>query len=405
MNRYLLPLFLVSFEFLPAELYSWFAIGLAGLLLVIGRPRFFFSAQNPIWPLVVLLFVGLCAAVNHPLVAVFKDIWYTLKPIGVLSLGLMMAFAFRSDKDWIKPVTLVVVLVSIGNIFIALTQAELGTVRPTSYLASFMGPFIWKYYPSRTLWGYFIRSLALSLVIAMIYLSESRAALLTLGVSWLVAAGVLQARARALFLMATLALLAFTLAPLIPQYDFQSARYLAKLQNSINEVMFETGGSSLNMYRNWRGFEAYRAFNTWKDAPFFNQLVGLGHGAHIDLGAVVNFNDKGVNSLSSIHNGYFAVLVKTGVIGLAALVIFMLQPFRMRFDTSTKEADVFARMIRGGAITFLFLSALISGVMNKTSVDALLLIWGWAYGRLILDYGMAHASRPRPVRPSQFQAA
>ncbi|MEL6486192.1 MAG: hypothetical protein AAFQ13_03485, partial [Pseudomonadota bacterium] len=206
MNRYLLPLFLVALEFLPPELYSWFALGLAGLLLLIGRPRFFFSAQNPIWPLVVLLLVGLFAAVNHPSGAVLKDIWYILKPIGVLSLGLMMAFAFRSDKDWIKPITLIVVLVSLANIFIALNQTELGTVRATSYLAAFLAPFIWKFYPSRNLRGLFIRSLALGLVIAMIFLSESRASLLTFGVAWLAASGLLEVRGRSFFVMATFAL-------------------------------------------------------------------------------------------------------------------------------------------------------------------------------------------------------
>ena len=395
MNSLLLALTVLIFEFAPAEFYSWLVIAAAGLLVLAIRPKFFFSLRNPAAPLVGLLLIGMVFSLNNPLGAAAKDIWYLLKPIAIVSLGLMFAYMFRTDRRWIKNISVVLLIVSFANIVTAFSSDQLEgiTARPTSYAVAFLAPFIWKYYPTKTVSALLFRVVIVLLAAAMILISESRAALMTFGVGWLAAFGTLERGGRTLFVFGLLVFAITALFPLLPQYDFQGARFLAKLQNSINEVMFETGDTRLSMYRNWRGFEAHQAYMTWIEASLPEKIVGLGHGSEINLARLVTFNEEGVESLHSIHNSYFALLVKTGVLGVVAFLAFMIRPFFAKRGVQSDDVEIYSRIVRGGALALLLTSALVSGPLNKTSLDGLLLIWSVAYGTMLFREGSLSRGR------------
>lgn len=394
MNPPVMALLILVMEFAPAEIYSWPLMAAAVLLVLAVRPRFFFDKQNPAIPLAIVLLCGVVFSLGHPLGAILKDIWYLLKPIAIVTLGLMLAYIFRADRNWLKTMAALVIGIALAHILTALNTAALqeGELRPTSFLAAFMAPFIWKFYPAKAAGRSIIRPAAILVVAVMIALSESRAALLTFGVGWLAAYGALQASGRALFVFGFLALAIATFFPLLPRYDFETMRFFAKLQNSVNEVMFETGNSRLDLYRNWRGFEAYRAYSTWLQASFPEKVFGLGHGTSIDLGRLVTFRERNVMSLNSIHNVYFELLAKTGVIGVAAYLAFMIRAFSIRLRARTAELEIHSRIVRGGALVLLLTSALISGPLNKTSLDGLLIVWSISLGLVLLQ---VHSGRRR----------
>ncbi|MEQ8410441.1 MAG: O-antigen ligase family protein [Erythrobacter sp.] len=396
MNPPLIALLILIMEFAPAEIYSWPLMAAVVLLLLALRPSFFFTAQNPAIPLLIVLLAGTTFSLGHPAGAVLKDIWYILKPAAIVSLGLIFAYLFRTDRNWMKMMAVVVIAVALAHTLNALTTVALeeGELRPTSFLAAFMAPFVWKFYPAKARGRTIIRAATICAVVGMIALSESRATLLTFGIGWLAAYGALQAGGRALFVFGFITLAIAALFPLLPQYDFHNVSFFGKLQNSLNEVMFETGDSRLDMYRNWRGFEAYRAYATWLQASFPERIVGLGHGTNIDLGRLVTFRSRDVLSLPRLHNVYFELLVKTGVIGLAAYLAFMIRPFSARLRARSAEFEIHSRIVRGGALVMLLTSALISGPLNKTSFDGLLIVWSTSFGIMLLQ---ARAGRRRRV--------
>jgi len=394
MNSLILSTLILIFEFVPVEFYSWPVIVAAAILILIVRPKFFFSSSNPVVPLLIVLITGFAFASSNPILSVAKDLWYLAKPIAIISLGIMIAYMSKTDRRWVAHLAVVVIIVSIANMFesVSFEQAEDPIARPTSFIAAFAGPFIWKYYPSRSVSGLIFRVVVILVVIAMIVLSQSRASILTFGVAWLAAYGALQNSSRAVFVFGFLVFAITVFFPLLPQYDFGGQRFLAKLQNSINEIMFESGETRVSMYRNWRGFEAYQAYKMWLDATLWQKLVGFGHGSEIYLGRMVTFLGHDVESIHSIHNSYFGLLVKTGLLGVVAYLAFLFRPFSSKTRASNAAMEIYSRIVRGGALALLFTSALVSGPFNKSGLDGLLLIWSAAYGLLLLQ---AQKSRRR----------
>ena len=377
---------ILIFEFVPPEIYSFIVIALLSFLVLTTRSSYLFFWQNPVVPLLLVFVVGLAFALTNPLDGMLKDLWYILKPVSIICLGMLFALTLKSTAGWIKVSAFAIIIVSIVNIYLTLTSGDATgdspeiQTRAISFLAAFLAPFVYRFYPSSSPRGTLIKFLAVTLVGALIFLSESRAALLTFGIGWLAAYGTLQKSSRSLIVFGLIIFAIVVFFPMLPQYDFQGQRYLAKMQNSINEVMFEAGTSRIDMYRNWRGFEAYRAYTMWADAPFLKQLFGFGHGSEIQLGKLVTFNEEDVDSLHSIHNSYFGLLVKTGLFGLAAFLMFMIRPLMQNTGQQDDSLELYSRLIRGGAVALLLTSALISGPLNKTNLDALLFIWSIAYG-------------------------
>jgi O-antigen ligase len=221
------------------------------------------------------------------------------------------------------------------------------------------------------------------LAVMMLFLSESRAGLLTFALAFMAAYGVFHGLRKSVLIIGAASGLAVIIWPMLPQYDIGDISFLGKIQNAFNEIAFETGEDRSNIYANWRGFEAYRAYETWRGASFAEQIFGLGFGARIDLGQFIAYGDDEVESLQFVHNAYFTLLVKTGIVGILAMVYFLMLPFRIPVDRQDPNAMVLSQIARGASIALLVTMALIAGPLNKQSLDGLVLLWAWSSGALI----------------------
>nr|WP_269145086.1 O-antigen ligase family protein [Pseudosulfitobacter pseudonitzschiae] len=258
-----------------------------------------------------------------------------------------------------------------------------------------MGPFILRYHSRRGVSSRVIRVVLVLLVVGMVALSGSRAGLLTLIVAYLASRGIFE-RARYTFLAGgAIAMLALVVWPLLPQYDMGEITFLGKIQNSINELTFETGEDRIDMYANWRGFEAYRAYETWLNASFIQKIVGLGFGESIDLGRFVAYESDEISSLPFVHNAYFTLLVKTGIVGIAAMVYALFLPFRIRFNRHDPDAVVLNQISCSAAVVLLLTMALIAGPLNKESMDGVVLLWAWSSGALVRIGRQARVSQAK----------
>ncbi|UTH46205.1 O-antigen ligase family protein [Loktanella salsilacus] len=361
--------------------YPVFALVL-GYLIYERRGCIPISALMPLVPLVLLVFAGMVFIDTRDIHGSLRDLWYVSKIILIAMTGLLVGVSFEIDPKWFQKLTAVVLILAFLNLARALLGPDAEGSRYLSYFAALMGPFILRYHSRRGVSRRVIRVVLVLLVVVMVALSGSRAGLLTLIVAYLASRGIFE-RARNTFLAGgILATLALAVWPFLPQYDISEITFLGKVQNSISELTFETGEDRIDMYANWRGFEAYRAYETWLNASFIQKIVGLGFGERIDLGKFVAYGSDEIASLPFVHNAYFTLLVKTGIFGIATMVYALFLPFRIRFNRHDPDAVVLNQISCSAAVVLLLTMALIAGPLNKESMDGVVLLWAWSSGAL-----------------------
>lgn len=347
------------------------------------RGRLRYSAVAALAPLAVLLAAGLAFTFANPPLDALRDLWYITKILLIALAGLTIGLTYSFDPAWLRRLTIVAIILAA----IEIASASLNIVneggRYFSYFVALIAPFCWRYFPVRNTLDIAMRVTIVTLALAMVALSESRAGLMTLILSYMASRGAFQRMNKSLLLVGMAVVLTIVIWPLLPQYDAANITFLGKIKRSLSEIAFETGEDRVEVYLNWRGFEAYRAYQTWLQAPVYNWIVGLGFGTSIELGQVVSFGNAEIENLPFAHNAYFTLLVKTGIVGTVSMAYFLLLPFRASAQYSDANFTILSQIARGSAIVLLITAVMISGPLNKQSLDGVLLLWAWSSGVLI----------------------
>ncbi|WP_225743743.1 O-antigen ligase [Marinilactibacillus sp. Marseille-P9653] len=100
-----------------------------------------------------------------------------------------------------------------------------------------------------------------------------------------------------------------------------------KFLNTINEVDSQNNWSSLSdIVSNWRGYEVNVANSLISNGTYYNRIFGFGFGKLIPVQfsnlVGVPVTDGGITIL---HNGYYHILVKSGIVGLCFYLYFFLK--------------------------------------------------------------------------------
>lgn len=112
--------------------------------------------------------------------------------------------------------------------------------------------------------------------------------------------------------------------------DNVSATFINKILNTFSEVDAQQEITSVaSAQDNWRGYEIQAAQNQWKTSNIIVQIFGNGMGKGIKIqyvpysweGMVVN------NEIPLLHNGFYTILIKGGLLGIIALITLFVYPF------------------------------------------------------------------------------
>lgn len=90
--------------------------------------------------------------------------------------------------------------------------------------------------------------------------------------------------------------------------------------NSSSEVSSKhsfTSNKEIN--ENWRGYEAYRALREFNNYTDIEQILGHGFGTTVD---VKDADFLGMRHIPILHNGYMYMLIKSGYLGIALLILW-----------------------------------------------------------------------------------
>lgn len=81
-----------------------------------------------------------------------------------------------------------------------------------------------------------------------------------------------------------------------------------------------------------RAYEKYSAIKMFKEASWLKQIFGFGFGMLFHLDIALRIGGEPLTELGTIHNTYYLVFFKTGVIGFVAMLYFFFGKLRRAFQ-------------------------------------------------------------------------
>jgi hypothetical protein len=334
--------------------------------------------------LALMVATGLIFASDNSTYDVAKDLWYITKVMLVATVGLMVGFRSQPDTDWLRVTTIYAAVSVLVALVVSIYDASSGA--PARLQPDLAAVVILIFYlrtrSDKTSGGRMTKWLWLACLLPLIILSESRVTILVFITAWIGAGYLFRSRIRVLLATFSLAAMVFVAVPLLPEYDVQNITFLGKVQNSLAEISFVDTDDLTTITANWRGFEATKAYEMWQAGSLGQKVFGQGLGKPIDIGIYYNLSeDYSVRELPILHNGYFMVLVKYGLLGSIFFVIFMMSPFFVRGKMSDPQSRFAQKIGIVASISLLATTVTITGPLNLRALDGIVLIMGWAIGQ------------------------
>lgn len=371
---------LFLFCLMPVDYYLVLLIAVLAYHLMRRHGELPVEALWTVAPLFVMILSGMIFTDFDATYDILKDAWYLGKVILVALVGMAIGYTASPTTKWLKAAILLCSLAALVQLIqyaIGLSSNE--TIK-LSLGVSILLPFVLYTLPkapSSRIYRPWILAVPIMMAVA---LADSRTMLLVFFLSWLGARGALQSNMRTALTALSLALLFGAVSPLLPQYDINNITLMGKIQNSLNEIMFVQSDDISDISANWRGFEAYKAFQMWQSASLGEQVFGLGIGKPIDIGREFYLGGTPMRYLPILHNAYFAILVKFGLLGLGLFITFMTVPFWLSEIPTDSNSIFAARLGRTSAFVLIITTVVISGPLNRSVADGVTLLWGWSIG-------------------------
>jgi len=336
-------------------------------------------------PFIVMLVWGLLLSGGNDSYIVAKDAWYAGKLCLCLMLGFLIGIRTVDDRSAFNG------LISLAGIMALVTivlwirsgasvgelDSEDATRLPLVATAAVV-PLLDRVRAQTGI----ARAQAcalLALITLAVLVSNSRITIIALGVMVLAWAGLFSRTRRALWGGAIVFAVLALLWQFLPEYNGGELTVAIKLRRSLDEMLLTDSVDPTEMILNWRGFEAYNAQLMLDHATFFKKLFGFGLGATIDLGQDVILDDSPIRFLPILHNGFYYLMIKYGIIG-ALLYVFSVARFGLLGKYSQDNLTTQDRMLRGTIISILLATAVITGLYNKTELNGLTLLVAWLVG-------------------------
>jgi len=334
------------------------------------------EAVRVISGLIVMAVSGLLFADFAQMGAIAKDVWYWFKLTGFTLIGLLLGFQAPSDRSGLDAAA----VTATAGLLLAwgLTSAEvyvppLGPVMLSVCFLAVGSDWSREHVALKLFVG-----IALLLVMAQ---AQSRT-------TWIVAIFALIgvrgafANARKIFGSVTVMVIIGLIAwRVLPEFDPSNYTFWGKVRNSLNELAFVVEDDPTEITTRWRGFEAIRAFETWKDAGWGERIFGLGLGTAVDLQVEIELQE-GVSfrEVPVLHNGYFMILVKYGVLGVVLFLHFVTLPFRVPAIDADPDSTYARNLATTASLVLLLTMASITGPFNILMLDGVTLLFGWSLG-------------------------
>ncbi len=180
-----------------------------------------------------------------------------------------------------------------------------------------------------------------------------------------------------------LAILIGSVAYFMP-YDIKET-FFQKTENSSMELNSNASFKhEKDIYNNWRGYEIKNAQKQWRKYNTFEMVFGGGVQKQIKISNLPSHFTRGAgytfqnNKSPILHNGYYTLLVKGGVLAIVGVLIWLLAPLFMIFWKKKDEEskDILLLMISLNAMYIIY-TYVVRGVVDQIMHLSYGLTIGW----------------------------
>ena len=376
-------------NFLHYDLSSPFIVLLGLLMMAFGKIQR--SYLKLIWPLLAILAIGFMGVSEHELNHIFRDIAFSLTPISLIFIGYWMA---GNKAMW--PLILKVMVI-FGFVFAlihlsafildpALLSADSMEIRKSAggtgdlVVLAFVFGLFQKHCGANDLFPRLLpRLIVMPVLLASFVLSYSRTELIVAIILILSLLGWLSRINRRLVLAIAVIMVGYiSLAVVTPVNE--DGTFRSKIVRSATEVAVSNYQDLSDIVSNWRGFEAYKAVETYLSGDVHQHVFGQGFGALVDLGFYMPLGGDGDVEFRYIpitHNGYVYILLKVGILGLVCYAFFYIRVLRFAvrhsYDTN-REQRFLARILLGCVLSLILVMYVVGGMAEMHNSELVLLL-------------------------------
>lgn len=347
-----------------------------------------------IGPMLLFILLGLLGSSKNFTYDIFKDVWYAGKSVLSLMAGYMLMSEIKDLKSLLKIFLIAAAISALLHLsrFVidpSLLSRSVNDLREgvgKGFFTSVLAVSIiaacrhFRLEVFRRPWAMWL-ILALSLV--SLTLSFSRTFWVSLAVLLIYVYGLFTLknikRLIVLFAFLMITVVAVMTAPESEQIG-PNVTLRGKMAYSLKEIAIRNYVDKKDIASNWRGYESFRAIQTYLKGDPKQYFIGRGFGTMIDLGIYIKLGgDEKFRFIPTLHNGYMYILVKTGIIGLCIYAYFLLK-FVMHGRAGEKTAVTdfrFAgRLVVALTLVLVATTMAIAGFFNKSSLHTVLVLLG-----------------------------
>ena len=348
----LLIAFLVLYLFIENEII-WSLYVFFLFLIAIIRKKLVISPSIIILLLLLPLIWGFIMSFDDQPINTAKGFFYLSVPLIMVMIGFQMAKIYdlkhfliliRNAGNIISLIFIVFTIQRAGfNAFLSpYTEARfiVGSGSPVCVLSLILGFFSGKFgldiYKNR-----YERWIAIILNLTAIYLFASRTYWVLL-VLFILLFSLKTMKKENLLVILGLLLFIFSVISIWvnSQSDLSFANSLLfKLINSLNEIRIREFKTFEEINTYFRGYEAFRSWETYSNGNIFELIFGGGFGQLVDLKIEILLAGSYWKAVPWVHNGFFFILVKQGALGLVFIVSF----FIFFINEGIKDLNYFSR--------------------------------------------------------------
>lgn len=320
--------------------------------------------------IVITLIIGMF--INEPR-DVIKDIYYISQPVIIITIGYLYE-GLNNGKSIKRTIYLIGAIISVITLFRVLVSipnlTDLESVRNIAnrcvYEVTFITAIMFgdKILSRKIVFGKITDWVLLGVMIAKVVISMGRtewiSMIMMIGV--MLALNVFFSKQKWTFIFKVIGIIVAAAIMVVGIYvtlpEEAKEQFSNKINYSFQEIETDLDYDNyIDAIQHWRGFEIDQAQKQWKSSNMVTQIVGGGLGTYIKVKYLPNeFTEdmyKG-HSIALLHNVYYTLLIKGGLLGTAALIwlyianilpVFRKKYVKYRYELIVQCATTVAMML------------------------------------------------------------
>lgn len=128
----------------------------------------------------------------------------------------------------------------------------------------------------------------------------------------------------------------------------------------------------------WRGYEINQTKITFSNGNLFEKIFGFGFGKNVNIDSRIYLGGKEYTNLPILHNGYYYVLLKCGLIGVSILIFFIINLLiKYIKKILMNKIDFEYKLLVGSGIWMLLSTYVVTGIFNISISFVYMIIIGY----------------------------